>query len=47
MGAIIEKALCSMVWKVIGGLVLLPMGVLFLGYLIYMVYGILKEWRKE
>ncbi len=43
MGAIVEAAVCSMVWKTVLFLVILPMDVLFLGYLIYIAVGIFKE----
>ncbi len=47
MGTVVAKAVCMIVWRVIGLLVLLPMNVLFLGYLIYIVCSVLKEWRKK
>jgi preprotein translocase subunit Sss1 len=47
MGALVEAALCMAVWKAVGFIVLLPMGVLFLGYLIYIMCSVLKEWRKK
>lgn len=47
MGAIVEAAVCSAVWKVVLCLIILPMGVLFLGYLLYILAGVVKELRKK
>lgn len=47
MGAIVETTVCSMIWKTVLFLVILPMGVLFLGYLIYITAGIFTELRKK
>lgn len=47
MGAIVEAAVYSAIWKVILAFVILPVGVLFLGYLIYIVVGIVKEFRRK
>lgn len=47
MGSIVEAAVCGMVGKVIGFLVLLPMGLLFLGYLTYIAVSVFKELRRK
>lgn len=47
MGAIVETAVCSMIWKTVLFLVILPISVLFLGYLIYITAGIFTELRKR
>lgn len=47
VGSIVEAAVCGMVGKVIGFLVLLPMGLLFLGYLTYIAMSVFKELRRK
>lgn len=47
MGSIVEAAVCGMVGKVIGVLVLLPMGLLFLGYLTYIAVSVFKELPRK
>lgn len=47
MGAIVEAAVCGAVGKAVLFLVILPMGVLFLGHLVYIVAGSFKELRKS
>ncbi len=47
MGSIVEAAVCGMVGKVISVLVLLPMGLLFLGYLTYIAVSVFKELPRK
>ena len=47
MGSIVEAALYDIVGKFLLLFVIVPAGVIFLGYVIYMIAKILQELRKK
>ena len=42
-----ESAVCRAVGQVALYLLLLPAGLIFLGYLVYIAVGLFREWRKR
>lgn len=47
MGSIVEAALYGTVGKLFLLFVIVPAGIIFLGYVIYMIVKILQELRKK
>lgn len=47
MSAIIEKAIHQGISGLILLFVILPVALIFLGYLVYIVVMAIKEWRKD
>ena len=47
MGSIVASAIYGFVGKLFLYFVIIPAGIIFLGYIIYIVVGVIKETRKK
>lgn len=47
MGSIVEAAIYGVVGKIILFFIIVPIGIIFLGYVIYIIVEVIKEIRKK